>query len=259
MNFHRMGLVVATLLSISCTGSPERKMPERSDPLEKFNRAMFNFNFNVLDPYVVKPVAVVWQNYVPAPARRGLSNSLSNLEEPASMINGFLVGDPYCAMIHFSRFFLNTLAGMGGLIDVASLAHPGLAKTPPARFGSTLGRYGVGYGPYVMLPGYGSFTLRDEGGKSADTFYPVLSYLTFWVSAGTWMLQAIDARAQLLNSDTILRDSPDPYLTVREAYFQRHDFLATGGALKTQVNPNAQAIENDLENIDATFDSSEKK
>ncbi len=91
------------------------------------------------------------------------------------MVNYFLQGDPYKGMVHFTRFFLNTILGMGGLIDVAGMANPQLQRVEPHRFGSTLGHYGVGYGPYVQLPFYGSFTLRDEGGDMADGLYPVLS------------------------------------------------------------------------------------
>ena len=85
---------------------------------------MYNFNFNVLDPYIVRPVAVAWRDYVPQPARNGLSNFTGNLEEPAVMVNYFLQGDPYQGMVHFTRFFLNTILGMGGFIDVAGMANP---------------------------------------------------------------------------------------------------------------------------------------
>ncbi|WP_182090648.1 MlaA family lipoprotein, partial [Serratia sp. ME43] len=167
------------------------------------------------------------------------------------MVNAFLKGDPYRGMIHFNRFFLNTLLGMGGLIDVAGMANPKLAREEPNRFGSTLGHYDVGYGPYVMLPGYGSFTLREDGGDFADTLYPMLSYLTFWMSAGKWVVEGIETRAQLLDSDGLLRNSSDPYVMVREAYFQRHDFIANGGSLKPEENPNAKAIQGDLDEIDS--------
>lgn len=147
MNYRLTGLAFATVLLVGCaSSSPDHIEQGRSDPLEGFNRAMFNFNYEVLDPYVVRPVAVVWRDYVPQPARNGTSNFLSNLEEPASMVNSFLVGDPYNGMKHFNRFFLNTILGMGGLIDVASMANPKLAKQTPHRFGSTLGHYNVGYG-----------------------------------------------------------------------------------------------------------------
>ncbi len=252
MNLRLTGLAFATVLLVGCAGTSSDSGPQgRSDPLEGFNRTMFDFNYNIVDPYVLRPVAVAWRDYVPQPARNGTSNFLSNLDEPASMVNALLKGDPYHAAIHFNRFFLNTLLGMGGLIDVASMANPKLAREEAQGFGSTLGHYGVGYGPYVQLPAYGSFTIRDEGGDFVDTLYPALSYLTIWMSVGKWALQGIETRAELLDSDGILRNSSDPYLMMREAYFQRHDFLAKGGQLTPQVNPNAALIQGDLESIDS--------
>ncbi len=223
----------------------------RSDPLESFNRTMFNLNYNVLDPYIVRPVAVAWRNYVPVPARNGISNALSNLDEPSSMVNYLLEGDVHRAAIHFTRFFLNSTLGLGGLIDVAGKANPALAREHEQGFGTTLGHYGVGYGPYVELPGYGSFTLRQDGGDMVDTLYPPLSLLTFWMSAGKWVLEGIETRAELLDSDGMLKQQSDPYAFIRNAYFQRYDFLANGGKLKPEVNPNAQAIQGDLSEIDA--------
>ncbi|TKI03875.1 phospholipid-binding lipoprotein MlaA [Martelella alba] len=251
MNYRLAGVILAAVLMLGCAGKTgQQASQQHPDPLEGFNRTMFNFNYNYLDPYVVRPVAVAWRDYVPMPARNGLSNFLSNLGEPASMVNYLAIGKPYEAMIHFNRFFLNTLLGMGGLIDVASMANPKLAKEQPRRFGTTLGTYGVGYGPYMVLPGYGSFTPRQDLGDVADNFYPVLSYLTWWMSVSKWVFQGIETRAELLDSDSLLRNSADPYAFVRAAYFQRHDFLASGGRLVPQENPNAQAIQGDLKDID---------
>ncbi|TCW00366.1 phospholipid-binding lipoprotein MlaA [Biostraticola tofi] len=251
MNYRLSGVALASVLLLGCASHNADSPEGRSDPLEGFNRTMFNFNYNLLDPYVLRPVAVAWRDYVPTPARNGLSNFFSNLEEPATMVNYFVEGKPYKAMIHFNRFFLNTLLGMGGLIDVASMANPKLAKEESRRFGSTLGNYGVGYGPYVELPGYGSFTPREDIGGAVDGLYPVLSYLTWWMSAGKWVIEGIETRAQLLDSDAILHNSSDPYAMVRAAYFQRHDFLASDGTLTPQDNPNAQLIQGDLNDIDA--------
>ncbi len=128
---HRLTcLALASVLLVGCASSkPETDAPAgRSDPFEGFNRTMFNFNYNVLDPYVVRPVAVAWRDYVPVPARAGLSNFLGNLSEPASMVNAILVGEPRNAGIHFTRFFLNTVLGLGGFIDVAGKANPELAR-----------------------------------------------------------------------------------------------------------------------------------
>lgn len=77
-------------------------------------------------------------------------------------------------------------------------------------------------------------------------------FLVDWpMSVGKWTLEGIETRAQLLDSDGLLRQSSDPYIMVREAYFQRHDFIANGGELKPQENPNAQAIQDDLKDIDS--------
>ncbi len=252
MNYRLSGVALASVLMIGCASSQPGDEPQgRSDPLEGFNRTMFNFNYNVVDPYVLRPVAVAWRDYLPAPARTGLSNVLGNLDEPASMVNSFLIGEPRQAMIHFTRFFLNSTLGLGGFIDVAGKANPELARGGPRRFGSTLGHYGVGYGPYVELPAYGSFTIREDGGDYVDTLYPVLGWLTWPVSIGKWAIEGVETRAQLLDSDGILRQQDDPYAFIRNAYFQRHDFLARGGELKPEENPNAAAIEGDLKDIDA--------
>jgi phospholipid-binding lipoprotein MlaA len=135
MKLRLSALALGTTLLVGCASSGEQT--GRSDPLEGFNRTMYNFNYNVLDPYVVRPVAVAWRDYVPQPARNGLSNFTSNLEEPAVMVNYFLQGDPYQGMVHFTRFFLNTLLGMGGFIDVAGMANQKLQREQPHRFGST--------------------------------------------------------------------------------------------------------------------------
>lgn len=251
MNYRLSGVLLSSVLVLGCA-SQKTDQPQQghADPLEGFNRSMFNFNYNVLDPYVVRPAAVAWRDYVPTPARNGLSNFFSNLGEPASMVNSFAVGKPDDAMKHFTRFFLNSIWGLGGLMDVASMANPQLAKEQPRRFGSTLGNYGVGYGPYAVLPGYGSFTPREDIGGLADDFYPAFSYLTWWMTAGKWVFEGLETRAQLLDSDSLLRNTSDPYAFVRAAYFQRHDFLASGGRLVPQENPNAKAIQGELKDID---------
>ena len=98
-----VALALGTTLLVGCASSGTDQQG-RSDPLEGFNRTMYNFNFNVLDPYIVRPVAVAWRDYVPQPARNGLSNFTGNLEEPAVMVNYFLQGDPYQGMSTLPAF-----------------------------------------------------------------------------------------------------------------------------------------------------------
>ena len=204
MNLRLTGLAFATVLLVGCagtSGSSDSEQQGRSDPLEGFNRVMFDFNYNYMDPYLVRPVAVAWRDYVPQPARNGTSNFLSNLDEPASMVNSLLKGDPYRAAIHFNRFFLNTLLGMGGLIDVAGMANPKLAREEAQGFGSTLGHYGVGYGPYVVLPGYGSATVRDEGGDLVDDLYPCPLSFNATHTPSIWSTDLVRVRRLLFNHD----------------------------------------------------------
>lgn len=246
-----ISLALAGVMLTGCANSGKlNEDGTRPDPLEGFNRAMFNFNYNYMDPYVVRPVAVVWRDYVPQPARNGLSNFTSNLGEPASMVNNFLQGNIYDGMRHFSRFFVNTLVGMGGFIDVAGMSNDKLQKGYNKEFGQVLGYYDVPYGPYAVLPGYGSATLRDEGGGYVDYVYPVLSWITFWGSVGKWTVEGIETRAQFLDQDQMLANSPDPYIFMREAYFQRHDFLANDGQIDPSKNSNADALKDQLDDID---------
>lgn len=244
-------LIMVILLPGCVNTSTSGQRINHSDPFEGFNRAVFNFNFNVVDPYILRPIAVGWNDYVPQPVRNGLSNFTSNIEEPAVMLNAFLRGDPYKGMVHFTRFFLNTMLGLGGLIDVAGRASPQLQRTEPRRFGSTLAYYGVSYGPYLQLPLYGSFTLRQEGGDMVDNLYPVLYWLTWPMMVGKLAINTIETRAQLLESEGMLRQSTDPYIMVRESYFQHNNFINNGGILPSDDEPLTEPVIENIKEIDA--------
>lgn len=229
MKLKATALVTASLLLTACSSSIDPNTGERKDPLEGFNRAMWNVNYNYLDPYVVKPVAKGWRDYVPSPVKTGLVNVANNLDEPASFVNSLLEGEVKKAMIHFNRFWINSVFGIGGLIDWAS-------KTPDLKldngnreFGETLGHYGVGTGAYIMVPGYGPTTPRQAVGKVADSAYPVLSLLTTPWTIAKFGVQGINTRANLLDQDALIKQSLDPYVTFREAYFQNLEFKVNNG------------------------------
>lgn len=254
------GILIAASLLSGCSSKSGESEPasangeshsERSDPLEGFNRTMFNFNYNVVDAYVVRPVAVGWRNHVPKPVRTGLSNFSNNLGEPVNVVNRLVQGEPRRAAIHFNRFVVNTFLGLGGFIDIASLSHEDMRREDTRRFGSVLGYYGVGYGTYVVIPAYGSATPREDVGGLVDGTYPIFSYLVGWPIAVKWVFDGIETRAQFLDQDQMLSDSADPYVFMREAYFQNRDFLANNGAIVTGTNPNASAIADDLDEIDS--------
>ena len=93
-----------------------------NDPFEGFNRAMWDINYEYLDPYLVRPVSLAYVGYTPVPVRSGISNFLANLDEPASMVNNLFMGNGEKALDHFNRFWINSTIGLLGLIDIASEA-----------------------------------------------------------------------------------------------------------------------------------------
>lgn len=212
----------------------DEKTGERKDPLEGFNRVMWDFNYKVVDPYLLKPVAKGWKEYVPQPVKTGITNVANNLDEPASFVNRLLQGDFKKAMVHFNRFWINSVFGLGGLIDWASYSDP-LKIENQHRFGDTLGTYGVETGSYIMLPFYGPATPRHDIGDLADTTYPVLSLLGPWGLA-KYGIQSIDKRANLLDKDVLLQQSQDPYVTFREAYFKNLEYRINDGKIKTSLD-----------------------
>lgn len=221
----------------------------RNDPLEGFNRTMWKVNYEYLDPYVLEPVAKGWRDYVPSPVKTGLVNVANNLDEPASFVNRLLEGEGQKAMIHFTRFWINSVFGLGGLIDFASMTNDLKLENGRRTFGDTLGSYNVPTGPYVMLPGYGAATPRQDLGGIVDGTYSVLSVLATPWSIAKFTVQGVDKRASLLGQEQLLKQAQDPYVTFREAYFQNLEFKVKDG--KSGANEGKEVLsEDELKNID---------
>jgi phospholipid-binding lipoprotein MlaA len=193
------------------------------DPLEGFNRAVFTFNYDYLDPYFVRPVSLAYVNYTPVPVRTGVRNFLANLDEPFSAVNNAVMGNGSKALDHFNRFWINSTLGLLGFIDIASAA--GIEKHDKKEFGDAVGHYGVGAGPYFMVPGYGPIVLR-EGADVVDGLYPPISFLNFWASLGKWALEGMEKRALVVSQEATLERSPDPYALTRDIYIQRQNYNA---------------------------------
>ncbi|NLS13262.1 VacJ family lipoprotein [Vibrio sp. SM6] len=194
-----------------------------NDPFEGFNRVMWDFNFNYLDPYIVRPVSLGYVEYTPEPVRTGIANFLSNLDEPASVVNNLLMGNGTKAMDHFNRFWINSSLGLLGFIDVAG--YTGITKQDNKSFGDAVGHWGVGNGPYLMIPAVGPYTVRETT-DFVDGLYVPLSLLNFWAGVGKWALEGMETRASLEPQQALIDDSPDPYILTREIYLQRQDFKA---------------------------------
>ncbi|MGX2970141.1 MlaA family lipoprotein [Ursidibacter sp. B-7004-1] len=240
--------MIPVLILTACSSSIDPETGQRKDPLEGFNRAMWKVNYEYLDPYVLEPVAKGWRDYVPSPVKTGLVNVANNLDEPASFVNRLLEGEGQKAMVHFTRFWFNTIFGLGGLIDFASMTNDLKLDNGRRTFGDTLGSYDVPTGAYVMLPAYGPATPRQDLGGIVDTTYPVLSLLATPWSIAKFTVQGVNKRAELLGQDALLKQSQDPYATFREAYFQNLEFKVKDGKASNSIQETLS--EEELKNID---------
>ena len=177
--------------------------------------------------------------FVPAPARTGISNVLSNLRMTTVMINDALQGKFGAAANDLARFVVNLTIGFGGLLDPST--QMGLNKNDE-DFGQTLGRWGVPPGPFLELPGLGPSDARDGPARIVDFFTGPTHYIkNNWVAWGLWGVNLVDARADLLSLDPALQKVFDPYAFVRDAYLQRRAYLVSDGKVTDEelVDPGA--------------------
>jgi phospholipid-binding lipoprotein MlaA len=191
------------------------------DPWESFNEKTFFFNFNVLDRYALKPAAKVWAGVLPQSVRQSLANAFDNLAMPRRFVNKVLQGRFPGAGQELARSLINTTAGFAGFFDVASRL--GLHKND-ADTGETLAVYGVGPGPYLVLPLLPPLTVRDAIGYAADSFMDPLSYFVTPLAAdvGRGAANTINERAANMTLYQDVEDtSLDLYAAVRNGYLQR--------------------------------------
>jgi len=207
-----------------------------ADPLEPFNRAMFTFN-DRLYFWVLKPVAQGYKEVVPEPARVGIDRFFNNLSFPVRFVNCLLQANLKGALSELGRFTINTVWGLGGLLDPASNEDINLR---PYRedFGRTLSFYGIGHGFFITWPLLGPSSLRDTFGFAGDTFLSPLSYVEPWyagtLAKGYDKVNAISLR--IGDYESLKEAAIDPYISVRNAYLQ---YRAKGGGRSGLIAPPA--------------------
>ncbi|SPR98460.1 MlaA family lipoprotein [Cupriavidus taiwanensis] len=197
------------------------------DPLEPFNREVSKINED-FDKGILRPVAELYSDYMPTPVQRAVENFFSNVSDVYSAANNLLQGKPTRAAEDTMRVAMNTVLGIGGLIDIATPA--GLPKYKE-DFGQTLGVWGVPAGPYLVLPLFGPSTFRDTAGMLVDRqadpsayFYPVSLRNSL---AG---VRIVAGRAQLLGASNLLEQAAlDKYSFLRDSYLQRRQYLIYDG------------------------------
>jgi phospholipid-binding lipoprotein MlaA len=217
----------AALLLSACATTPGAGRDPR-DPLENYNRAMFEFN-NTLDRNIVKPLAVGYASHVPELLRTAINNFFGNIGDVWTAVNNYLQFKPREGTQDVARVVLNSTFGLAGLIDVATPA--GLPKHVE-DFGQTLGKWGVKSGPYLMLPLFGASTVRDGLARPLDIYADALNQIPGPANRNIGrVLRFIDDRSNLLGASSLMEDAAlDPYQFLRDAYLQRRESRVRDGA-----------------------------
>lgn len=220
-----VGLGAALLVLAGCASV---KNPTPGDPLEGYNRNMFAFN-DAVDRNLLTPVAKGYQTVVPSPVRTCVTNIFNNFGDIWSGINSFLQGRGLDSVNTFGRVLFNSTMGLGGCIDVASMKG---APRIQNDFGTTLGVWGIGQGPYFVLPLLGPSTFRDTAGTVGDGFGGSAVYASpgaindVPVRNTVWGVSIVNSRANLLNASDLMNDvALDRYSFLRDAYLQRRQAL----------------------------------
>jgi phospholipid-binding lipoprotein MlaA len=216
-------IIIAAAMTMSACATSNKA----HDPFEGFNRVMFNFN-DTIDQVALKPAATAYESVMPSFVQSGVANFFGNLGDVWTAVNNLLQGKLADGMSDITRVSLNSTFGFLGLLDIGSEA--GLSKHKE-DFGQTLGEWGVPPGPYVVLPIFGSSTVRDAivlpidlQGDPWNHKEPVR-----WRNVGT-AVRMVDARAAVLGASSLIEDAAlDKYEFVRDGYLQRRIGLINDG------------------------------
>lgn len=233
-NKKHLTLLLATCISVA--GCSTVRAPSPADPLEGFNRTVFQFNDD-LDRYAMKPVAQGYKFVLPTPVRASVTNFFSNLGDVDNLANNLLQANVTAATQDLMRIAINTVFGVGGLFDFATPA--GLPKHNQ-DFGVTLGKWGLPSGPYLVLPLFGPSTIRDTVGTVADLQIDPSGYFKpIWFRNTLYGLRVVNTRANYLGATNLLAQAAlDKYSFTRDAYLQRRQYLIKGSSASEQNLPN---------------------
>lgn len=226
----KLGRLAAALLLAftltACASNPDDDLDdfndlfgyeEPSDPLEPANRAIFGFN-EALDHLLLRPVAETYRLVLPAPLRDVVRNFVRHVSSPVTLANDVLQGDWERAENTLARMVANSaVLGLGDLVEDKHPYHS-------SDFGQTLGVYGVGHGPYLVLPVLGPSSARDGVGRLTDVFFNPLIYVdgTTAFNIGTTAAEGVDTRERYIETlDDLREDAVDFYARMRSLYFQQ--------------------------------------
>ena len=215
-------LAAATLAGCATSGDPR-------DPIEGFNRGVYQFN-DTFDEYLLNPVAKGYYAIAPAPVDKGITNFFSNLNDVTVAFNDLLQFKFQHAAGDVGRVVINSTIGVLGFMDIATRMD---LEKHDEDFGQTLATWGVGSGPYLVLPFLGPNTVRDTSGLVVDTFVDPINQIKHIPTRNTLTaLKIVDLRADLLAIDDlkdVITKGVDPYDVIKNAYLQRRTWLIYDG------------------------------
>ena len=220
-------VLVFTLLTLVSGCATTGAMDSR-DPFEGFNRGVFKFN-ETMDNALFTPVGKFYQAITPDFVDKGVTNFFSNLGDIAVVANDLMQFKAGQAISDAARFIFNSTIGLLGVVDVSTTM--GLPKHNE-DFGQTLGHWGVGSGPYLVMPLFGPTTLRDSTSLIVDNgiLYPVFYVDDAATKSGLLTLNYIDFKADLLSAEKLLEEAAlDKYEFVKSAYFEKRANLINDG------------------------------
>lgn len=228
----KMASIVIVIFLGACASQPESPNTASADPdpWEGFNRKVFVFNMK-LDSWVLKPTAKGYDFITPDPVQKGIGNFFDNIGEVPNVVNDVFQWKWKRAGLDSSRFVINSTVGLLGFFDVASVW--GIEESTGEDAGQTLGHWGVKRGPYLVLPVFGSTTLRDGLMRPVDWYLDPVNYVM--PDSDRLILSVtrlIDTRAGFLEVEDLA--SGDLYIFVRDAYLQRRKFQEADGKLKNE-------------------------
>jgi len=228
MKGRQTGLRAAALaLALLAAAGCSTVATDPRDPFEGFNRAMYAFN-DGLDQVAVKPVSRAYKAVAPEPLRGMVRNFFANIDDVFNGANNMLQGKFLDGWTDWFRVVVNTTFGVLGINDVAS--DMGLEKHNE-DFGQTFAVWGVGDGPYLMLPFFGPYTLRDSGGLIFDwELDPVVRARPIALRNSLIATRFVSKRTDLLDASRVMEEAAlDRYTFLRDAYLQRRRSLIYDG------------------------------
>ncbi len=229
MSTFKVSLVVSSMLFLSAcatTGSLDER-----DPWEGFNRGVFSFN-ETIDDFIMEPVGKVYDFITPDIIDDGVSNFFSNLRQVSVIANDLLQFEFNQAANDTVRLFLNSTIGLFGFFDVAS---EGNLHSSKEDFGQTLAHWGMGSGPYLVLPFFGPASVRDVAGFAVDrsVFSPIAYVDDDATRAGLLTVEYVDFKSDILSTQDLIGEaSLDEYDFIKNAYFEKRTSQVNGGGFE---------------------------